>query len=124
LPVPGKPSITTRYLCAAAHLDDQFARRVVRQIVDEPHRAVAPSPGVDLPIVIRHCLAARERVRARDLVLSALVVPLLAIALYAHSGSAIAVVLLIAAAIAVGAVEQWVRRYRIVSLRLRPDAYD
>jgi hypothetical protein len=117
------PSMTTRYLCAAAHLDERFAHRVIRQIVDERHRAIAPSPGIDLPLVIRHCLAARERTRARDLALSALVVPFLALALYAHSGSGVAILLVVAAAVAVGAVEQWVRRYRIVALRLRPDAY-
>ncbi|NHC12901.1 hypothetical protein [Motilibacter deserti] len=56
----------TRYLCAAAHLNERFTRRVLDEIVYQPFRAVAPSHGVDVTPVLRHCLAARQRLMARD----------------------------------------------------------
>lgn len=62
----------TRYLCAAVHIDSDFARKAVEQILEEPRRAVASSPGVDLGCVLRHALAARRRQVRRDIVLSVL----------------------------------------------------
>ncbi|MFE5207103.1 hypothetical protein [Streptomyces sp. NPDC056600] len=55
------PGDATRYLCALAHLDPDFARRVVDGVLDDELGAVAPSPGVDLVPVVRHALAARRR---------------------------------------------------------------
>ncbi|MFI9528269.1 hypothetical protein [Micromonospora rosaria] len=63
-PAPG--SEATRYLCAAAHTDPTFTRRTLAEIFDDDLRAVAPSVGFDLPTVLRHCLWARRRRRARD----------------------------------------------------------
>ncbi|MFJ8633411.1 hypothetical protein [Streptomyces sp. NPDC093568] len=62
----------TRYLCTAVHTDTKFARRAVEQIVEEPRRAVASSPGVDLGCVLRHALAARRRQVVRDVLLAVL----------------------------------------------------
>ncbi|MFJ7072562.1 zinc ribbon domain-containing protein [Streptomyces sp. NPDC098781] len=62
----------TRYLCTAVHTDTRFARRAVEQIVEEPRRAVASSPGVDLGCVLRHALAARRRQVVRDVLLAVL----------------------------------------------------
>ncbi|WP_433393896.1 hypothetical protein [Micromonospora sp. KLBMP9576] len=56
----------TRYLCAAAHADDTFTRRVLAEVFDDDLRAVAPSVGFDLATVLRHCLTARRRRRLRD----------------------------------------------------------
>jgi hypothetical protein len=56
----------TRYLCAAAHLDTVFARRIVRELLVAEHRMPYPVPGVDLPTVLRHVLAARSRRLYRD----------------------------------------------------------
>ena len=56
----------TRYLCAAAHLDQTFMRRVVRELLVAEHRLPIPVPNVDLATVARHCLAARARLLYRD----------------------------------------------------------
>jgi hypothetical protein len=57
---------TTRYLCAAAHLDAAFADNAVREFLTEPLRAVPPSPGVDSTAVLREAVAARTRRKVRD----------------------------------------------------------
>lgn len=56
----------TRYLCAAAHLDEAYARDVFDEVLHQPFRAVAPSYAVDLGPIVRHCLAARQRLLMRD----------------------------------------------------------
>ncbi|MFM9441301.1 hypothetical protein [Streptomyces acidiscabies] len=72
----------TRYLCAAAYTDENFARRVVDEVLADEASAVAPSPDVDLVAVTLHCLHAEKLRHARDLRLSvafgaiALVAPL------------------------------------------------
>lgn len=77
-------SAATRYLCAAAHLDETFRLRAINELLFQPHRAVAPSFGVDIVPVLRHCLLAHRRVLLRDGVvtglwlLALLVVPALA----------------------------------------------
>jgi hypothetical protein len=60
-------STTTRYLCAAAHLDVFFRSQVLSSLWDQKYCAIAPSPGIDLPTVLHHCLAARKRKLYRDL---------------------------------------------------------
>ncbi|WP_371672174.1 zinc ribbon domain-containing protein [Streptomyces sp. NBC_00289] len=67
----------TRYLCTAVHTDTKFARHVVEQILEEPRRAVASSPGVDLGCVLRHALAARRRQVRRDIILALLLLVVL-----------------------------------------------
>jgi hypothetical protein len=71
---PPEPlSNTTRYLCAAAYLDNGFANRVIRELIAS-RRAVAPSLGFDVGPVIRHCLRARRNLLTRDIVLAVLVI--------------------------------------------------
>lgn len=80
-------SSSTRYLSAATQLDPWFADVVVRQVIDEPFRALAPVFGVDLGVVTRWALAARRRRLARDLVLLAMllcVVALIGVGVQAH----------------------------------------
>lgn len=70
----------TRYLCAAVHTDSQLNKLVIRALIDDEHRAVAFSPGVDLSTVLKHALAARRRLRIRDALLALqaiLAIPLL-----------------------------------------------
>jgi hypothetical protein len=62
----------TRYLCAAAYLDADYARLLIRQIAAEPYLAVAPAPECDIPVVLRHAYAALIRRHRRDLLLSVL----------------------------------------------------
>ena len=56
----------TRYLCVAAHVDADFNRTVLQELLFSTHRAVAPSYGIDVEPVIRHGLAARRRRLIRD----------------------------------------------------------
>ncbi|MGH3623584.1 MAG: hypothetical protein ACRDQ5_17585, partial [Sciscionella sp.] len=63
---------TTRFLCAAAHLDAEFAENAIREFLVEPTRAVAPSPGIDAGQVLHQAVAARNRRKTRDGVLCVL----------------------------------------------------
>ncbi|QNP75557.1 hypothetical protein IAG44_03550 [Streptomyces roseirectus] len=82
MPLGRAPGDVTRYLCAAAYTDENFARRVVDEVLADEASAVAPSPDVDLVAVTLHSLAAQKLRYARDLRLSgafalvALVAPL------------------------------------------------
>lgn len=64
-------SNATRHLCAAAYLAPWFANQVIGELIAS-HRAVAPSRGIDLEPIIRHCLKARRMKLIRDIVLSVL----------------------------------------------------
>jgi hypothetical protein len=69
---PGGPlSNATRYLCAAAYLDPTYTNKVISELTAS-HRAVAPSLGIDLVPVIRHCLSARRAQLLRDVMLTVL----------------------------------------------------
>jgi hypothetical protein len=70
-PAAGVMSNSTRYLCAAAYLSPQFANRVIDHLVAS-HRAVAPSRGIDIEPIVRHCLKARRMQLTRDILLSLL----------------------------------------------------
>lgn len=63
----------TRYLCAAAYLDNDFAYRVIRKLL-ATRRAVAPSVNMDIGPVIYHCQQARRNLLIRNIVLVAIVV--------------------------------------------------
>jgi hypothetical protein len=54
-------SEATRYLCAGAYLDSDFAQAAIHAILEEEHQAVSPSHGIDLRPILGHCLAARRR---------------------------------------------------------------
>jgi len=64
-----KLTAATRYLCAAAHLQPKFRRRIIQQFAEEPYRAMAPSFGIDPTTVLKHCFAARRQENMRDLFL-------------------------------------------------------
>jgi hypothetical protein len=66
-------SNATRYLCAAAYLSPRFANRVIDHLVAS-HRAVAPSRGIDVEPIVRHCLKARRIQLTRDVLLSLLLI--------------------------------------------------
>ncbi len=120
----GRVTETTRYLCAAAYLDPRFAEDVVARVLEEEHRAVAPSYGVDLVPVIRHCLAARRRRLLRDSVLASLlllVLPLL-VAAGGSLPSATQRVLLLAWGVVFAA--SCLDRYEVLAARLLRDRFD
>jgi hypothetical protein len=57
-PTSADPTEITRALCGAPYLDGRFAREVLSRLLRDRLRPVAPTPGVDLTIVLRHCLTA------------------------------------------------------------------
>ncbi len=72
VPDPDRPlNDETRYLCAAAYLNNAFATTVISELIGS-HRAVASSPGIDLVPIVRHCLNARRMQLGRDVILSLL----------------------------------------------------
>jgi hypothetical protein len=64
----------TRYLAAAAYLDETFRDEVIVQTLYEKYRFIAPSYGVNIGSVVRHCIASRRLSRRRDVILSVLLV--------------------------------------------------
>ncbi|MGH8574600.1 MAG: hypothetical protein ACREX8_18795, partial [Gammaproteobacteria bacterium] len=77
-PVGATPTLdgTTRYLCAAAHLDEECCDEAIAEFLVESVRAIPPSPGVDSAAVLREAVAAQTRRRIRDGLLLALLVVL------------------------------------------------
>jgi hypothetical protein len=69
----GPLSNSTRYLCAAAYLNPEYANSVTSELLAS-HRAVAPSLGIDLIPIIRHCLSARKAQLLRDVLLTVLLI--------------------------------------------------
>lgn len=74
---PAQRDDTTRYLCAAAHLDARFADGAIREFLVEPLRAISPSPAIDSATVLREAGAARRRGLLRDRLLLAILILLL-----------------------------------------------
>jgi hypothetical protein len=117
---------TTRYLCAAAYLHRRFADDVITKVLEEEHRAVAPSYGVDIVPVVRHCLTAQRRRLTRDAVLTGLLLvggPLLLLAGGSLPGVGLRLAVLAWAGIF---VESCINRYealvRLLRNRFNPDA--
>jgi hypothetical protein len=103
----------TRYLCAAAYLDPSFRDSVLDELFNRNRRFVAPSPGVDVPTVVRHCLAARRRTRIRDAILTVIAVLCLA---------GLFPLVVVAWLVVVG--DTIITRYGIVSRHLRRQEFD
>lgn len=115
---------STRLLSATAQLDGRFARQVVRDVVKDDHRAVAPSFGVSLGTVLRHCVAARGRQTARNVLLAALTLPLVIGLTHLSSGDGLLVALIVwALAWAAIFTEYWTARYRVAVRSLTGHAY-
>ena len=70
---PGAAAESTRYLCAAAYLDRRFANWVVEEMLENELRSTAPSHGVDLVPVVRHCVRSRHLRLVRNVVLTVVV---------------------------------------------------
>jgi hypothetical protein len=121
---PTQQSESTRYLCAAAYLDRGFANQVITKVLEEEHRAVAPSYGVDVVPVVRHCLTAERRRRLRDLALIGVVLVGGPVLLLAGASPAGVVLRLLLLAWAVIFVESAVNRYEVLAARLLRDRFD
>jgi hypothetical protein len=62
-------SDATRYLCVGAERDESFAHHVLTELFDRPSRAIAPSYGIDVGPIVKHCVKGQRRRLARDLTL-------------------------------------------------------
>jgi hypothetical protein len=109
---------STRYLCAAAHLDGALRNWVFKHVLYVEHKAIGPSHGIDLPTVVRHCLAARRRKTRRNVALVVLLV-LGWIALYVLPDYALLITFIASiAAWLVILAEMWITRFTIVASHL------
>jgi hypothetical protein len=68
-------SEATRYMAAAMYLDASLCDQALKSLEDDPYRAIGPTYGVDLPVVIEHARRASRLRLGRYALL--LVVPLL-----------------------------------------------
>lgn len=121
LPAAPYGDASTRYLCAGAHLDSVFARDVLKSVLRQPRRAVGPSNGVDVGLVIRHCVSAYRRRLLRNGAL-VLVVLVLVWALWTQRSSIALAMLVVAWGIVL--LEGAFVRFEVLAARLssrRPD---
>jgi hypothetical protein len=79
-----KTTETTRYLCAAAHRDLRFRKWVIQNIVDEKYKAIGESHGVDVPTIVKHCLAARRRDTIQGFLLTILFILLIVLGVWTY----------------------------------------
>ncbi|MFD4641085.1 hypothetical protein ACFWN2_27505 [Lentzea sp. NPDC058436] len=89
---------TTRFLCGAAHRDEEFADSAIREYLVEATRSIPRSPGVNSGAVLREAVAARTRRKVRDGVLLALAL----LVLIAGSGTFLGAWLVVAVVVALG----------------------
>ncbi len=113
---------TTRYLAAATQFDLRYARLVVRRIVGEPFRAIAPAAGADVVVVARWALAALRRRALRDAVLLPLLVLGTITSLLFWTWIPLAVMLVLAMLIV--ARERWVQDHQIIARQMLRDRFD
>jgi len=115
----GTQYATTRYLCAAVTLDPELERKVLEDVLEEQHRAIVTTPGVDLVTVLKYALAAHRRRLVRDVLLLAdlclLIITLLV--------QPLVFVLLLAAAWLAVFIERYTSMYGAVVRGLRPGAF-
>ena len=119
---------TTRYLSAATQLDVKYASEVVRKVINEPIRALAPAYGVDVAVVTRWAVDSLLRRWRRDMQLlltlflgSLLVWWLGQFGLLTGAGAAAATVIV---AWIIVSREYWVRWYRIVVKHMLRDDFE
>jgi hypothetical protein len=114
-PPGGTPAFArnaTRYMCAAVQLDSTLNRRILAGTVEQPLRAIASSPGVDLATVLKYAVAARRRQRITDIIL------LLALPLWLFFGLG-----LVLGWLAV-TIERFRTSYRVLAPKLRQSVFD
>jgi hypothetical protein len=85
---PYASSEVTRLLCVGAHVDPAFSDAVIRELVSESERFVAPSFGFDVLPVLGHALVARDRRSRRRVVV--ILSPLIPVFLYFFGTTAFA----------------------------------
>lgn len=112
---------TTRYLCAAVTLDPVLERRVIDDVLEEQHRAIVTTPGVDLVTVLKYALASHRRRLARDTVLLTVLCGLIVTVFFLRS--AIVFLLLLVGAWLTVFTERYLSLYGSTLRGLRPGAF-
>lgn len=70
--MPQEATDTTRYLCAAAYIDFTYRQEVLKTLLTDDFKAIAPIPGVHLPTLLYYALEAQQYQKAIDAWLSGL----------------------------------------------------
>ncbi|MEU4162652.1 hypothetical protein [Actinoplanes sp. NPDC026670] len=102
----------TRYMCAAVQLDSALNRRILAGTVEQPLRAIASSPGVDLATVLKYGIHARRRQRITDILL------LLFLPFWLFFGLGLLLGWLVVA------IERFRTSYRVLAPKLRHAVFD
>lgn len=110
----------TRYLCAAMALSPAVRKRALEDVLEEEHRAVVTTPGVDLVTVLKYALAAHRRQVIRDVVL--LVLLCLLILSFVIIRSEILILALLVAAWVTVCVERYANSHG-AARGLRPETF-
>jgi hypothetical protein len=112
----------TRYLCAAVTINKDLATTLIENILEEQHRAVAVTPGLDLVAVLKYALAANRRRMTRDVLLF-LTLCLLGLSIASVIGILLVVPLLFIAWLIVF-IEHYASFYGRAAKGLRPGNFD
>jgi hypothetical protein len=118
---------TTRYLSAATQIDLDYAQDVVRNVVSEPLRAVAPAYGVEIAAVARWAVDSVMRRARRDIYLAITMlatVVLLPLMLIWLPAAIIVIAAGLFAAWTIVTLEYWTRAYRIVVGKMLRGMFD
>jgi hypothetical protein len=122
---------TTRYLSAATQIDLDYARRVVRRVIHEPYRAIAPTYGADVAIVARWALDSLRRMARRDalLVMTLIGGGLLGWLLYSLLRpqllwTPIALLITLLTAFIIVTREHWVRWHKVLGQQMLRDTFN
>ena len=114
---------TTRYLSAATQRDLKYAQLVVRRLIGEPFRAIAPTAGADVVVVARWALAALRRRAQRDAALTCVLGLGVFAAVLAESWLLPILIMLVFAVIVVGR-ERWLVHHGVVARQMLRDRFD
>jgi hypothetical protein len=121
---------TTRYLSAATQVSLNYARLVVKKIIHEPYRALAPSYGIDVTVVARWAIDSIRRRTNRDVSLATTLVAGGMIAWLACALTSLliwiplAILLVLIVAFCIVVREYWIRCYRNLAGRMLRDNFD
>jgi hypothetical protein len=117
----------TRYLSAATQISLEYAENVVDRILNEPFRALAPTFGVDVPVVVKWAIKALQTRDRRDAILvsllfvQAVLVALLCIFIWLWTLILVLVVFVMAWLVV--SWEYWERMHKIVIGKMLRDRF-
>lgn len=116
----------TRYLSAATQISIEYAEKVVAKVMNEPFRALAPTFGVDVPVVARWALKALRTRALRDYILAVIFVMILPAPalLFLWPQGLILLPMLYISAWQTVSWERWERIHNVVTQRMLRDRFD